>query len=243
MAELPDLPALVDAVQSRAASAEPLDGLDAAEVLSAELSALGDRLVGYFVEQARAGGLSWSDIGGHLGVSRQAAQQRYAPRRSGLTLGDLTRAGLLTRLTARTRDALTRAEDHARRRHHPAVEAGHLLLAILDDPDTLATAALRRAGADPSALRTHLLAALPAGSATPPAEPPVGPTARRALEASLSAALDLGHNYVGTEHLLLGLLADPDTAPSQLLAAHGVTPDTARAAVRAAIEEYLRTRG
>src|ERR1700754_1936427 len=74
---------------------DPLAQLADAERLAAEFSVLGERLVGYFVEQARAEGFSWADIGAHKGISRQAAQQRYSPYISRLTLAELTAAGTL----------------------------------------------------------------------------------------------------------------------------------------------------
>jgi hypothetical protein len=92
--------------------------------LTAELGRLGDRLIGYFVEQARAEGFSWTDIGEYLGVSRQAAQQRYTARRSTLSLDDLVQAGAFQRLAPRARTALTNAVEHARRLSHATITSG-----------------------------------------------------------------------------------------------------------------------
>jgi hypothetical protein len=80
-------------VNSLAGGRGALDKIATAEELTAELGRLGDRLIGYFVEQARAEGFSWTDIGEYLGVNRQAAQQRYTARRSTLSLDDLVQAG------------------------------------------------------------------------------------------------------------------------------------------------------
>ena len=59
---------------------QPLEQLTAAVVAADHLSELADHLIGHFVDQARRSGASWTDIGGSLGVTRQAAQQRFAPK-------------------------------------------------------------------------------------------------------------------------------------------------------------------
>src|SRR5437867_3034124 len=110
-----DLGVLIEHVNSLAGDRGALEKIATAEELTAELGKVGDRLIGYFVEQARAEGFSWTDIGSHLGVSRQAAQQRYTPRQSSLSLDDLARAGAFQHLAPRARTALTNAVGHARR--------------------------------------------------------------------------------------------------------------------------------
>jgi hypothetical protein len=242
--DLPELSQLVGVVtgESEARHQSALERIDLAESVVAELHNLGDRLVGYFVEQARAEGHSWADIGAHLGVSRQAAQQRYTPRWSSLTLADLADAGSFTRLTPRTKEALRRAEDHVRRLRHASLRPEHLLLAVLDDPDTFAVKALAADGVDPAGLREALQRLVPAGEEYSPATIPVDAPARRALEAALGQALELGHNYIGTEHLLLGLVADRQSRVGRLLADRGLTLDKVRGSVRALIDAYLQAR-
>ncbi|WP_370376164.1 Clp protease N-terminal domain-containing protein [Catenulispora sp. GAS73] len=249
MPELPDLSSLIAELDARtAADSDPgdLHRLAAAEEIADELTALGARLVGYYVEQARARGNSWADIGGHLGISRQAAQQRYAPARFQLTVGDLIATGALDRLTDRTRATLVRAEQHATRLGSGVVEPGHVLLAMLDDEDTLAVQALERLEVDTAGIRHALQGTVLQGTQTP-APPrlvstPLGTPARRLLETALVQALKLNHNYIGTEHLLLALAHTPDDPAAQLLADRGVTYDRAREAVQAVIDEYLRRR-
>src|SRR3954469_25683889 len=128
--------------------ADPLTKISTAEELSAELGRLGDRLVGYFVEQARAEGYSWSDIGAYLGMTRQAAQQRYTPRQSTLSLEDILRGGAFKQLAPRARNALTDAVEQARRLEHPAVQPSDLLLGLLADPQALAAQMVTRLGGD-----------------------------------------------------------------------------------------------
>jgi hypothetical protein len=239
--ELPDLPSLIAELDARTADGGDLDRLAAAEEIADELSALGARLVGYYVEQARSRGNSWADIGAHLGITRQAAQQRYTPARFRLTLGDLIGTGGFTRFTERTRSTLIRAEQHAARLGSATVDPTHVLLALLDDHDTLAAQALDRLEVDTAALRKTLEAKQDTASART-AAPPLSAPARRLLETALTQALKLNHNYIGTEHLLLALAHTPDDPAAQLLADRGVTYDRAREAVHAVIDEYLRRR-
>jgi len=242
--ELPDLSSLIAELDARtAADSEPgdLPRLAAAEEIADELAALGARLVGYYVEQARARGNSWADIGGHLGISRQAAQQRYAPARFQLTVGDLIATGALDRLTDRTRAVLVRAEQHATRLGSGVVEPGHVLLAMLDDEDTLAVQALERLEVDTGGIR-QALEGTPAAAPPRLVSTPLGTPARRLLETALIQALKLNHNYIGTEHLLLALAHTPNDPAAQLLADRGVSYDRAREAVQAVIDEYLRRR-
>ncbi|MEY9909025.1 hypothetical protein ABIA35_005259 [Catenulispora sp. MAP12-49] len=252
--ELPDLPSLIAELDARTAAGDggsdndtgtgtgtDLDRLAAAEQIADELSALGARLVGYYVEQARARGSSWADIGNHLGISRQAAQQRYAPARFQLTLSDLLGTGGLSRVTERTRATLLRAEQHAGRLGSATVEPRHVLLAMLDDHDTLAAQALDLLKVDTADLRAAL--DTPHGTASSrTVAPPLGTPARRLLETALAQALKLNHNYVGTEHLLLAVAHTPNDPAAQALADRGVGYEQAREAVHAAIDEYLRRR-
>jgi len=217
---------------------DPLTKIITAEELSAELGRLGDRLVGYFVEQARAEGYSWSDIGTHLGMSRQAAQQRYTPRQSALTLDDVVRGGPFKGLAPRARGALTDAVEHTRRLDHPAVRPADLLLGLLADPQALAVQVVTRLGGDPDTIRSGLQET---GDGAP-AVIPVEPATRAALAKALSEAIGLGHNYIGTEHLLLGILHGPDSDASLALATAGVTLDAARDTLRQIIEEIVRNR-
>jgi hypothetical protein len=215
--------------------ADSLAKITAAEELSAELGRLGDRLVGYFVEQARAEGYSWSDIGTHLGMTRQAAQQRYTPRQSTLTLDDLLQGAAFKGVAPRARTAVTDAVEHARRLEHPAVRPTDLLLGVLADPHALSVQIVTRLGGDPVAIRFGLQET---GDGAP-AVIPVEPATRAALAKALNEAIGLGHNYIGTEHLLLGILNDPGSDASRAL---GITLDAARDTLRQIVEEIVRSR-
>ncbi|GAA5199822.1 hypothetical protein GCM10023322_76300 [Rugosimonospora acidiphila] len=223
--------------------------LDDAERLAAELSVLGERLVGYFVEQARAEGFSWADIGARKGISRQAAQQRYAPYISRLTLAELTAAGALADFGPRAMACLHAATRYARGRD--ALGTEQLLLAILDDTGGLAVKALTALGAPPGALRTALTpmtgtvpaasasATSTAGAAEVDTSALLTDDARRALDAAAAEAHASGHE-VAAAHLLLGLLRNPASSAGKLLAAHGVTRAAAARQIKDHLNRYLQ---
>jgi Clp amino terminal domain, pathogenicity island component len=242
MRELPDLSTLVAAVEERAGDQDPLSRIEIAEDVAAELGKLGSRLIGYFVEQARTDGHSWAQIGDRLGVSRQAAQQRYALHRHSLSLTDLADAGALSRLTERTLAALAGAEEHAREHRGTTLNPIDMLLGILDNAETLAVRVIEQLGASREALRAAAEHSATPGTTPSPANLPLSAASRRVLEAALGEALKLGHNYIGTEHLLLGLLHVDDDPAGRILAEHGIRLDPARDAAREAIDAYLRQR-
>lgn len=213
---------------------DPLVQLADAERLAAELSVLGERLVGYFVEQARAEGYSWADIGAHKGISRQAAQQRYSPYISRLTLAEVTAAGTLANFGPRAMDSLRAAERYAGGRD--ALGTEHLLLAILDDTGGLAVQTLTALGAPPDTLRPALTDTPPAGRDTSAL---LTDDARRALDGAAAEARAAGHE-VATVHLLLGLLRNPASRAGQLLAAHGVTRTAAARQIEDQLNRYLQ---
>jgi hypothetical protein len=215
------LDALIAAVRS-AAPDEPLAQLEAAAQLRAELAEQTDALLGHFVDQARRAGCSWTQIGDALGVSKQAAQQRH----TGRTLPE-------ERLTERTRIAIERAGAEARRLGHTYVGTEHLLLGILAVPECVAARVLVEAGVTTATVEAHVLAVIgPGGGSTEPGDPlPHTPRATRCLLGMLEVALLLGHNYLGTEHLLLALYREGDGVAARFLEASGLTEEAARARI------------
>lgn len=241
---MPDNPQLSDLVgqvvlRSIGAPRDPLIQLADAERLAAELSVLGERLVGYFVEQARAEGFSWADIGAHKGISRQAAQQRYSPYVSRLTLSEITAAGALANFGPQAMDRLHAAEQYALGRD--ALGTEHLLLAILDDAGGLAVKTLTALGAPPETLRRTLPAGVDGAAPGADTSALLTDDARRALDAAAAEAQAAGHE-VATVHLLLGLLRNPASTAGKLLAAHGVTRTAAARQIKEHLNRYLQGR-
>ncbi|MFD9721870.1 Clp protease N-terminal domain-containing protein [Streptomyces sp. NPDC059076] len=238
MPPLPDLNELIETIDDTDGLTTDLDRLLAAEGIASYLNWLGDRLVGCLIEEVRAEGRSWTDIGDQLGISRQGAQQRYASRLSSLTVGDLSKVGVLKRLTARAHESLERAEGHAQRLGYDAIAPEHLLLALLDDEGSIAVKAVLACGVVPQHLRPSLEAP---GNLSSPRSPAVGGVLRKCLDSSFSMALSMSHNYVGTEHLLLGLIHERKNAAAQALSDEGMTLPTGRHAVQKLISDYLAT--
>lgn len=178
---------------------EPLDQLTDAVLAAESLGEVADHLIGHFVDQARRSGASWTDIGKCMGVTKQAAQKRFVARDPDTGFG---------RFTPRARNAVVAAQNHAHAAGNREITPDHLLLGLLDDPQALATALLKAQGVEPDTLRAAV--ALPERSADLPALIPFDGPAKKALELTFREALRLGHNYIGTEHLLLALLEQED---------------------------------
>ena len=236
------LDTLITFVKAQHPEASPLDNLSDAVRVSAELSDQADSLIGYFVDQARRSGASWSQIGASMGVSKQAAQQRFVPR--GPVKMD-TGLGDFSRFTQRARDVLAAAEDLARAAGVAGIGSAHLAAALMTQPDGLAARAITDLGVTGAGLRAALCLpeAGPAAEGDHPAERvPLGPSAVATLKGALRQALHMGHNYIGTEHLLLGL-ADGDDATAATLAGLGVTKAAVQEQIRAAFAAIRASRG
>jgi hypothetical protein len=179
---------------------EPLDQLQDAVIAADHLGDVADHLIGHFVDQARRSGASWTDIGKSMGVTRQAAQKRFVPKESELDRQDFSR------YTPRARHAVAIAHDRARTAHNTEGLPAHLVLGLLADPDGLAAKAITAQGITLDAVTEAATAALPPAAENAPELVPYGPDAKKVLELTFREALRLGHNYVGTEHILLALL-------------------------------------
>ncbi|MFE7188242.1 Clp protease N-terminal domain-containing protein [Kitasatospora sp. NPDC057541] len=194
---------LIDAIKKLHADA--LDQLSDAVIAADHLGELADHLIGHFVDQARRSGASWTDIGRSMGVSKQAAQKRFVPK-DPATPNDLDPSQGFGRFTDRARHVVMASQEEARQAGNAEIGAEHLLLGLLVEPDGLGVRVLATQGVTPQALRTAATAVLPAPDAEVPALIPYDARGKKALELTFREALKLGHNYVGTEHILLALL-------------------------------------
>jgi len=195
-----------------------LDRLAAAVGLSRHLDELGDHLIGHFVDEARRSGASWTDIGESIGVSKQAAQKRFVPRESPEAEA-LTKPSF-DRYTERARRVLVLAKHHAR--FSETIGTEHVLLGLLDESGGLAAKTIHRLEASEGSTRMRLLLKLDNTSRQPPTQQPFTTHCKKALELAVREALRLGHNFVGTEHLLLGVLAEGAGTAAEVLAGTGV---------------------
>jgi hypothetical protein len=218
----------------------PLDHVSAAMRLSEHLGELADHLIGHFVDQARKAGASWTDIGQSMGVTKQAAQKRFVPKEPDwpTLLADAFQAQPFSRFTLRAKRAVEVAQEEARDRRHDHILIEHIALGLLHDPDGLAARAVEELGVPTSAAREALVAALPPAAADEPVSGsiPSSPRAKKVLVLAFREALRLGHNYIGTEHILLGVLEDSEAAGGGVLTDLGVTKERAEQWLVAAIE-------
>ncbi len=162
-------------------------------------------------------------------VSSARGTDRPPPEQGG------TAAGLYSRFTPRARSALALAQRSARDTGQRHVGTEHLLLGVLDEGANVGLTVLTSLDVEPADVRVELVASMAPPSNAPPGDTPFAPLAKRALEASVREALGCGHNYVGCEHLLLGLLATEDGIASQVLRRMGLELRTTRRAVTTAV--------
>ena len=145
-----------------------------------------------------------------MGVTKQAAQKRFVPKPSG-DPGMDPNAGF-ARFTARARDVVMASQEEARTARNAEIQPEHLVLGLLTQPEAFAAHAIIANGVSLDAVRRVATAALPPAVEEVPALIPYGGQARKALELTFREALRLGHNYIGTEHMLLALLELEDGA-------------------------------
>lgn len=209
------LDGLIDYVRDSHPDGDPLEHLADAVMAASQLEEESDALIGYFVDQARSSGASWSQIGAAMGVSKQAAQKRFVARDD--DAGPEGKA--FSRFTPRARFALAAAGKLAAGQD---IDVTHVAAGALFDSNGLAAGAVRRLEVSPD----ELYEAIGVGPAALEGDP--GLTSLRqlkftdpgkaALHEAFKAALRLGHNYVGTEHLLLGAVAAPGDLSERLSA-------------------------
>jgi len=128
---------------------------------------------------------------------------------------------LFERFTDRARRVLVLAQEEARLLNHSFIGTEHILLGLIHEGEGLAAKALESLGISLEAVREKVEETIgPAGSA-PTGSPPFTPRAKKVLELSLREALQLGHNYIGTEHMLLGLVREGEGVAAQVLQSLG----------------------
>ncbi|WP_327190899.1 Clp protease N-terminal domain-containing protein [Streptomyces xinghaiensis] len=200
---------LIDAIKKTHSDA--LEQLTDAVVAADHLGDVADHLIGHFVDQARRSGASWTDIGRSMGVTRQAAQKRFVPKGSG-EAQDLDPSQGFSRFTPRAKNVVMAAQNEARAAGNDTIGPAHLLLGLLAEPEGLGAKAITDQGVLLDTVRQAATAALPSAAGQVPDLIPYDADARKALELTYRQALRLGHNYIGTEHILLALLEFEDGA-------------------------------
>lgn len=209
---------------------DALEQLSSAMLAAEHLGDVADHLIGYFVDQARRSGASWTDIGKSMGVSKQAAQKRFVPKGE---VPDLDPSQGFSRFTPRARKAILAAMQEAKAAGNDHMTPAHLVLGLLADPGSVAGEAIKAQDVLLDSVRQAATAVLPPEAAEVPILIPYNADAKKALELTFREALRLGHNYIGTEHMLLALLEFENGA--------GVLSDVGlgKEAVEASITEAL----
>ena len=181
---------------------EPLEQLTDAVLAAEHLGDVADHLVGHFVDHARRSGASWTEIGQSMGVTKQAVQKRFVAK----GLVDLDPSQGFARFTPRARNVVAAAQEEARSAGNDTTTPAHLVLGLLHEPEALAALVVEACGVSFDDIRTAVVPLLPPAATEVPPLIPYDADAKKALELTFREALRLGHNYVGTEHMLLALL-------------------------------------
>jgi len=142
---------------------------------------------------------------------------------------------MFERFTDRARQSVVLAQEEARRLGQTYIGTEHLLMGLLRETYGIAAQALRGLGIGLSNVRAEVIEIIGEGGEPPSGHIPFTPRSKKVLELSLREALQLGHNYIGTEHILLGLVREGEGVAAQVLVARGADLDRVRAAVMTAI--------
>jgi Clp amino terminal domain, pathogenicity island component len=226
-----------------------LDQVSAAVRISEHLGELADHLIGHFVDQARKTGASWTEIGQSMGVTKQAAQKRFVPRAS--DPGDLLAGAFppdpvkFSRFTDRAKRTVIAARQEAIKRRHDRVLPEHLTLGLLHEQEGMAARGIAALGVSPEAARAAIGAVAPAAmpDGVIPGHVPFDSRTMKVLELTLREALALGHNYIGTEHILLGLLEEEESLGGGTLTGLGITKERTLAWLVPVLEQMAAAKG
>ncbi|WP_043487421.1 MULTISPECIES: Clp protease N-terminal domain-containing protein [Streptomyces] len=228
---------LIEAIKK--VHSQPLDQLSDAVIAADHLGDVADHLIGHFVDQARRSGASWSEIGQSMGVTRQAAQKRFVPKDPG-ELSALDPNQSFGRYTPRAKNVVMAAMNEAQAARNPEIRPEHLMLGLLSQPGALAAKAIIAQDVLLDTVRQAATAALPPAADEVPELVPYDAASRKVLELTFREALRLGHNYIGTEHILLALLEYEDG--TGVLAGLGIDKPAAEAHLAQELAAILKAK-
>jgi Clp amino terminal domain, pathogenicity island component len=138
---------------------------------------------------------------------------------------------MFERFTDRARRVVVLAQEEARHLNHNHIGTEHILLGLINEKEGVAAIALTELGISLDAARTEVAEVIGRGAEEPAAHIPFTPRAKKVLELSLREAMALGHNYIGTEHILLGLIREGEGVAAQVLVKLGADLDRVRQTV------------
>lgn len=229
MRPFPEIEPLIELVVAEHPDGNPLDHVAGAVLIAGDLTDLADDLIGHFVDQARESGASWAEVGDRLGVSKQAAQQRWIPEARPPRKRSRAGRGLFARFTADARSVVIEAQQIARSRGDGEIGSAQLLLAIVSHEE--GARILAKSGVDADQVH-EALAPLPETARPRRGHIPFTPDAKKLLQLALRETLRLEGRRIEVGHLLLAMLRDPDTAAGRALTDLGVTRESIEAALR-----------
>ncbi|CCH76184.1 hypothetical protein BN12_4320006 [Nostocoides japonicum T1-X7] len=194
--------------------ADDLARVGAARRQARALSDLGDQLVEHYVSEAKLGGATWSEISDALDATPPGSPKRRS-------------RNPLEGFTDLSRHSIVLAQESAREHRHELIGTEHLLLGLLSEPRGLAHELLTTHTCSEEEIRAAVEGAMPPGGEQAlPGHIAFGPDSKEAIEQALRAASDLGHDWVGTEHLLLGLARAENGLAARALRDLGLTVDS-----------------
>jgi ATP-dependent Clp protease ATP-binding subunit ClpC len=150
---------------------------------------------------------------------------------------------LFERFTDRARRVVVLAQEEARLLNHNYIGTEHILLGLIHEGEGVAAKALESLGISLEAVRSQVEEIIGQGGSSPSGHIPFTPRAKKVLELSLREALQLGHNYIGTEHILLGLIREGEGVAAQVLVKLGADLSRVRQQVIQLLSGYPGTQG
>src|SRR6266542_172437 len=145
---------------------------------------------------------------------------------------------MFERFTDRARRVVVLAQEEARILNHNYIGTEHILLGMIHEGEGVAARAIESLGISLTAVRSQVEESIGRGQAAPTGHIPFTPRAKKVLEFSLREALQLGHNYIGTEHILLGLIREGEGVAAQVLQKLGADLNRVRQQVIQLLQGY-----
>src|ERR1700748_3715622 len=149
---------------------------------------------------------------------------------------------MFERFTDRARRVVVLAQEEARLLNHNYIGTEHILLGLIHEGEGVAAKALESLNISLEAVRSQVEEIIGQGGSSPSGHIPFTPRAKKVLELSLREALQLGHNYIGTEHILLGLIREGEGVAAQVLVKLGADLSRVRQQVIQLLSGYAGTK-
>jgi ATP-dependent Clp protease ATP-binding subunit ClpC len=156
----------------------------------------------------------------------------------GIDDSDQKETEMFERFTDRARRVVVLAQEEARMLNHNYIGTEHILLGLIHEGEGVAAKALESLGISLEAVRQQVEEIIGQGQQAPSGHIPFTPRAKKVLELSLREALQLGHNYIGTEHILLGLIREGEGVAAQVLVKLGADLNKVRQQVIQLLNGY-----